>query len=422
MAQLSKDNGRLRRRTDELEGTIRILRQELEWTKIALGPWYRPAYPERQIVSASYAQRPDGEGPALLRGVDPTGDTSRSEPRAEDGAIETFDFFDPFSFIGQRQNHLPGIHATNNTSTATSVIDVDPGTDTPVDGSDQAVGPHSIHDLNGDAAYEIGPLGSGSLNGSGSVHNATAAVSPGASNPQSTSAAPPVTLFSDHFPSGNQMFEGGSSSRQQGWQHVSSPPNSTSPNPSPSIHSPVSTPDIVTQIRLRVYNSPITYTKTGVAYEQNHPPVPGPNHPYLAPSHPVPCNRPQFTPSTNKHVVAPLNLSTTVEGSLVGLRESLITLSAALESQGRRLELALTTEGLRVSEEVGSLKAIVQGLRMQVSLRYALVLSPSLRRPGFVIWASFYLFALVRPALLVGLPYNPTRDLLQPTPFTCAHV
>jgi len=72
-------------------------------------------------------------------------------------------------------------------------------------------------------------------------------------------------------------------------------------------------------------------------------------------------------PSINKYAVAPLNLSTTLEGSLVGLRESLVTLSAALESQGRRQELALTTEGLRFSEEVGSLKAIVQGLRMQVS-------------------------------------------------------
>lgn len=57
----------------------------------------------------------------------------------------------------------------------------------------------------------------------------------------------------------------------------------------------------------------------------------------------------------------------------MGLRESLVTLSAALESQGRRLELALTTEGLRVSEEVGSLKAIVQGLRMQVSWHDSLV-------------------------------------------------
>ena len=54
----------------------------------------------------------------------------------------------------------------------------------------------------------------------------------------------------------------------------------------------------------------------------------------------------------------------------MGLRESLVTLSEALESQGRRLELAMTTEGLRVNEEVGSLKGIVQGLRMQVSLHY----------------------------------------------------
>jgi len=103
--------------------------------------------------------------------------------------------------------------------------------------------------------------------------------------------------------------------------------------------------------------------KIGVAFEQNHPPAPGTIH---SPNS-APFNRLQFAPSINKHVVAPLNLSTTVEGSLVGLRESLVTLSAALESQGRRLELALTTEGLRVSEEVGSLKAIVQGLRMQVS-------------------------------------------------------
>lgn len=87
-------------------------------------------------------------------------------------------------------------------------------------------------------------------------------------------------------------------------------------------------------------------------------------------------------PSINKHTIAPLNLSTTVEGSLVGLRESLVTLSAALESQGRRLELALTTEGLRVSEEVGSLKAIVQGLRMQVSLCVILWFISVPRRAG----------------------------------------
>lgn len=107
----------------------------------------------------------------------------------------------------------------------------------------------------------------------------------------------------------------------------------------------------------------------GVSCEQNQQSISASTHSHPASPHSVPCNPPQFMPSVNKHVVAPLNLSTTVEGSLVGLRESLVTLSEALESQGRRQELALTTEGLRVSEEVGSLKAVVQGLRMQVSLR-----------------------------------------------------
>lgn len=111
-------------------------------------------------------------------------------------------------------------------------------------------------------------------------------------------------------------------------------------------------------------------------------------------------------PSTNKHDVAPLNLSTTVEGSLVGLRESLVTLSAALESQGRRLELAFTTEGFRVSEEVGSLKAIVQGLRMQVSLDISRESSGLLRGRLFVIRVALYPFTLVRPVLLVGLSYG----------------
>jgi len=140
--------------------------------------------------------------------------------------------------------------------------------------------------------------------------------------------------------------------------------------------------------------------------EQNQPPVSGHIHSHLVSPHPVPCSRPQFAPSTNKHVVSPLNLSTTIGGSLVGLRESLVTLSAALESQGRRLELAFTTEGLRVSEEVGSLKAIVQGLRMQVSLDISSVLSTFLRGPGFVIRVALYSFTLVPLILLVGLPYN----------------
>ena len=91
----------------------------------------------------------------------------------------------------------------------------------------------------------------------------------------------------------------------------------------------------------------------------------------------------------------------------MGLRESLVTLSAALESQGRRQELALTTEGLRFSEEVGSLKAIVQGLRMQVSRCIILWFRVS-RDLLFGRALSVYLGT---PAFLpVGLPYNRPRD------------
>jgi len=64
--------------------------------------------------------------------------------------------------------------------------------------------------------------------------------------------------------------------------------------------------------------------------------------------------------------IAPLDLSTTLEGSLVGLRESLVTLSSTVDSLGRRNDIALTNETLRLNEEIMSLRANVQGLRMQV--------------------------------------------------------
>ena len=66
--------------------------------------------------------------------------------------------------------------------------------------------------------------------------------------------------------------------------------------------------------------------------------------------------------------VAPINLSTTLEGSLSGLRESVVTLAASVDSLGRRNDIALTNETLRLNEEVMSLRANVHGLRMQASL------------------------------------------------------
>ncbi|KAF9010560.1 hypothetical protein BDQ17DRAFT_1346441 [Cyathus striatus] len=64
--------------------------------------------------------------------------------------------------------------------------------------------------------------------------------------------------------------------------------------------------------------------------------------------------------------IAPLNLGGTLEGTLNGLRESMVTLAAGVDSLGRRSEIALTNETLRLGEEVMSLRAGLHGLRMQV--------------------------------------------------------
>jgi hypothetical protein len=64
--------------------------------------------------------------------------------------------------------------------------------------------------------------------------------------------------------------------------------------------------------------------------------------------------------------VAPVDLSGTLEGALSSLRGSIVTLSASIDSLGRRQDIALTTENLRMNEEVGALRAVVHGLRMQV--------------------------------------------------------
>ncbi|KAF9051199.1 hypothetical protein BDZ89DRAFT_528402 [Hymenopellis radicata] len=72
--------------------------------------------------------------------------------------------------------------------------------------------------------------------------------------------------------------------------------------------------------------------------------------------------------SVARDVVAPIDLSTTLEGSLNGLRESMVTLTTTVESLGRRNEIALTNETLRLNEEIMSIRAHMHGLRMQVCL------------------------------------------------------
>ena len=64
--------------------------------------------------------------------------------------------------------------------------------------------------------------------------------------------------------------------------------------------------------------------------------------------------------------IAPLDVENTVEGTLVGLRESVVGLAAAVDAVGRRGEMALANETLRLGEEIMSIRALIHGLRMQV--------------------------------------------------------
>ncbi|KAH7108504.1 hypothetical protein BKA62DRAFT_24175 [Auriculariales sp. MPI-PUGE-AT-0066] len=64
--------------------------------------------------------------------------------------------------------------------------------------------------------------------------------------------------------------------------------------------------------------------------------------------------------------VPPLDTRGSLEMTLSGLRNSVTSLANALDSLGRRHDVALMTETLRMHEDVQSLRAIVHGLRMQV--------------------------------------------------------
>ncbi|KAK7472713.1 hypothetical protein VKT23_000824 [Stygiomarasmius scandens] len=71
-------------------------------------------------------------------------------------------------------------------------------------------------------------------------------------------------------------------------------------------------------------------------------------------------------PKQTVTTVPPLKLNCSLEGSLEGLRESIVSLSTSLEAMGRRSDIALTNETLRLNEELLSLKANMHGLRMQM--------------------------------------------------------
>ncbi|KAJ1304528.1 hypothetical protein OPQ81_005669 [Rhizoctonia solani] len=65
--------------------------------------------------------------------------------------------------------------------------------------------------------------------------------------------------------------------------------------------------------------------------------------------------------------IPPLNTNSSLEHTLSTLRNGLVSLAASLDMAERRQEVVVTTETLRMHEEVGSMRAIVHGLRMQVS-------------------------------------------------------
>lgn len=77
---------------------------------------------------------------------------------------------------------------------------------------------------------------------------------------------------------------------------------------------------------------------------------------------PSSSNSPPHVPT-----VAPLNISTSLHRTLLFLRESIVTLSSAVESLTRRQDVTLATEAMRTNEEIRSLRVVIHGLRMQVS-------------------------------------------------------
>ncbi|KAI0073364.1 hypothetical protein K474DRAFT_1774771 [Panus rudis PR-1116 ss-1] len=152
---------------------------------------------------------------------------------------------------------------------------------------------------------------------------------------------------------------------------------STSTEPS-APHFPVLAVDIALSV-----NS--SQQQPQVSYQYSHPPPPPPSLPYTPYSYPypypnfsVPSTTPTSPPghtSTNAGTsnnatftspIAPLNLSTTLLGTLTSLHNTITSLSSSIDSLARQHEVAITAETMRNAEEVRSLRTAIQGLRMQI--------------------------------------------------------
>ena len=114
-------------------------------------------------------------------------------------------------------------------------------------------------------------------------------------------------------------------------------------------------------------STPTNSTYTAPAHHRQRPPPSNTLNLHMAPAalsqsqHHGPS-----TASASSSSVAPLNISTTLYGTLSSLHTSVVSLGTALDSLGRHQDVTLTTETMRMAEEIRSLRAVVNGLRMQV--------------------------------------------------------
>jgi hypothetical protein len=100
------------------------------------------------------------------------------------------------------------------------------------------------------------------------------------------------------------------------------------------------------------------------------PPMRTPMLPHLAPQ--APTSRAMHAPGSIvtipqlSSLITPLDLGNTLEGTLNGLHDNVLGLATGVDSLSRRSEIALANESLRFGEEIMSLRAGINGLRMQV--------------------------------------------------------
>ena len=70
--------------------------------------------------------------------------------------------------------------------------------------------------------------------------------------------------------------------------------------------------------------------------------------------------------ASSQTIIPPLNFSASLQGSMLSLHESITTLGIAMDSLGRRMDIAMASETFRLNEEVMSLRANMHAIRMQV--------------------------------------------------------